>query len=238
MNREKQQFYRALIYPVVLVGIMVLVYTLEVFGDFHWDDYGLKPGNWIGLRGILFSPFLHASWEHLLSNAFPLLILGTALFYFFSGIAWELMFWQFLMNGLMLWFLGAEGTIHIGASGLVYSMAFFLLFSGFIRKNKGLTMLSFAVIMLYGYLIWGMFPVQPHVSWEGHLAGFLSGAVLAFFFRKEGPADDKKKVWDDSDLDGVEPYWEVDDAEDSDQVDEKAKPIQIHYTYRKSEDKK
>lgn len=221
---------------------------MQRYGGMHWTQYGVQPGKWIGMRGFLFSPFLHGDWEHLMSNSIPILVLGTALFYFFRSIAWELMFWQLLINGMLLWVMGRPGSVHIGASGLVYSLAFFLLISGFVRKNRGLTMLSFAVIMMYGYLVWGMFPVQPQVSWEGHFAGFLSGIILAFFFRKEGPKDDKKKVWDDSDLDGVYPYWEVKDEpleaasglpqndNMEGKLEEDARPINIRYFIRNSKD--
>ncbi|HCS19905.1 MAG TPA: rhomboid family intramembrane serine protease [Bacteroidetes bacterium] len=227
MKKERQELMSALFLPILLVGLMWLAFLAELSGNFDWARYGVQPLHWRGLRGILFSPFLHGDWEHLIANSIPILVLGTALFYFFRKIAWELIFWQFLINGLLLWTLGRPTTYHIGASGLVYSLAFFLLVSGFVRKNGGLTMISFIVITLYGSLVWGMFPVQPGVSWEGHFAGFLSGIILALFFRKEGPQDDPKKVWDDSDLDGVEPYWEVEDE----RIDEKAKPIGYRFHF-------
>ncbi len=236
MNKERKDFINAIMPPLLLVVMMWLALILEKVGGYHWGIYGVHPLHLEGLRGILFSPFLHADWEHLISNSIPILVLGTALFYFFKNIAWELVVWQFLINGLWLWTIGRPTTYHIGASGLVYSLAFFLLASGFVRRNKGLTMISFGVITLYGSLVWGMFPVQPGVSWEGHFAGFLSGLVLAFFFRKEGPQDDKMKVWDDSDLDGVEPYWEVDE-EGEPKIAENARPIIYRYHFVKKSEK-
>lgn len=230
MKAEQQAFRNALLPPLLLVGLMWAVFSLEFFGSHHWSAYGMEPRSLTGLRGILFSPFLHGGWEHLIANSIPILVLGTALFYFFKGLAWEILVWQLLMNGLLLWTMGRANTFHIGASGLVYSLAFFLLLSGFVRRNRSLTVISFIVIILYGSLVWGLFPMDPGVSWEGHFSGFLSGIVLALFFRKQGPPDDPKKVWDDSDLDGVEPYWE-EDSDDS--VSEEAKPVQFRYHYRK-----
>jgi len=229
MSKDCHDFVNALMPPIFLVVLMWLAFILELLGGYHWSVYGVHPLHLEGLRGILFSPFLHGDWEHLISNSIPILVLGTTLFYFFRNIAWELIFWQFLMNGLWLWTIGQASTYHIGASGLVYSLAFFLLASGFVRKNNGLTMISFVVITLYGSLVWGMFPVQPGVSWEGHFAGFLSGIVLAFFFRKEGPHDDTKKVWDDSDLDGIYPYWEAEGGDED--LAEDAKPIEYRYHF-------
>ena len=232
MKQEKLRFYRALRVPLVFAGIMWAVFLLEQYAGFHWSQFGIQPRSLPGLRGVLFSPFLHADWEHLLSNTFPVLALGTMLFYFFPKISFELLIWQWLIGGLWLWSFGRTGSTHIGASGLVYAMAFFLLISGFIRKNRALTVISLIVVMLYGSLVWGVFPVDPGISWDGHLMGMLCGVLLAILFRRKGPANDPPKVWDDSDLDGVEPYWEV----DNDKIEENARPFTIRYRYtRKSE---
>lgn len=232
MNKEKVKFINALKVSALLSLVMFVVFMIDLLGNYHLNRLGLGPRDPAGLIGILASPFLHGGWEHLLSNIPAVLALGVALFYFYESLALELLIWQFLMNGLLLWILGQPGTNHIGASGLVYSLAFFLMTSGFIRRNKALTVVSLTIIMLYGSLVWGLFPVQPNVSWEGHFAGFISGIVLALFFRNNGPQNDPIKQWDDSDLDGVNPYWEVEEEE----VKQEDKPLVIKYIYRKNSD--
>ena len=85
-------------------------------------------------------------------------------------------------TGLLTW-CGARGGVHIGASALIYGLAFFLMLSGFIRRNKSLVIVSFLVIFLYGSLIWGLYPkyaIENHISWEGHLAGFIMGIALGY----------------------------------------------------------
>jgi len=84
--------------------------------------------------------------------------------------------------------LGGRESIHIGASGLVYGLAFFLAFSGFFRKDRALGIIAFIVVFLYGSMVWGMLPQNGNISWEGHLFGAISGISLAWYFRKH-PVD-------------------------------------------------
>ena len=118
-------------------------------------------------------------------------------------------------TGLLTW-CGARGGIHIGASALIYGMAFFLMLSGFIRRNKSLVIVSFLVIFLYGSLVWGLYPkyaIDNHISWEGHLAGFIMGVALAIVYRKEGPQREIEEDDEDSDdsdsSDDSDNYWDV-----------------------------
>ena len=118
-------------------------------------------------------------------------------------------------TGLLTW-CGARGGVHIGASALIYGLAFFLMLSGFIRRNRSLVIVSFLVIFLYGSLVWGLYPkyaIENHISWEGHLAGFVMGIILAIFYRKEGPQQEIDNDDDDSDdsesSDDSDNYWDV-----------------------------
>ena len=103
--------------------------------------------------------------------------------------------------------------VWCGASALIYGLAFFLMLSGFIRRNKNLVIVSFLVIFLYGSLVWGLYPkyaIENHISWEGHLAGFVMGIILAIFYKNEGPQREKPDdTDDDDDLDDEDPYWNV-----------------------------
>jgi hypothetical protein len=180
--------------------------------------------------GIVGAPLLHGDWEHLFSNSIPLLVLGTCFIFFYRKVAWQAGFWLYILPGVSLWIMGRR-EYHIGASGIVYSLAFFLLLSGFIRNNKSLKAISLIVIMLYGSLVWGVFPINPEISWEGHLGGMMSGIMLAMVYRKQGPEDEKPVQFDDSDLDEVEPYWEIPDEG----VEEEAKPVVFRYRYKREE---
>jgi hypothetical protein len=136
-----------------------------------------------GLPGILFSPFIHSGFNHLMSNSIPFFILMFMLIYYYRRISYQIFFLLYFLSGITVWFAGREAW-HIGASGVVYAMAAFHFVSGIIRNDVRLLTFSVVVVFLYGGLIWGVFPIDPKVSWEGHLWGAVSGVVVAFYYRK------------------------------------------------------
>jgi len=101
------------------------------------------------------------------------------------------------MSGIWIW-VSARESFHIGSSGLIYGFASFIFLSGIIRRNINLLAMSMLVIFLYGGMVWGIFPIRPNMSYEGHLWGSIAGLILAIYFRKEGP---QKEVysWDEED---------------------------------------
>ena len=198
---ERRKFLGSLIIPLIIVVVMWLVKIIEESYGVHLGQWGIVPHTAKGLIGILTLPFLHGSWEHLLSNTVPILVLGTALYYCYPTLANRVMLITWLGSGLLTWCIGDAETTHIGASALVYGLNLFLIFSGFIRGNRMLIVISLIMVFLYGSFIWGMIPalaVPQNISWEGHLSGALIGILLAFFLRKEGP---QKEVY----------HWEEDD---------------------------
>jgi len=171
------------LYPLLLVFIIWLFYWLELRFHINFKPYGIQPHTLTGLRGILFSPLIHGSLSHLLSNTIPLFVLSMALFYFYKDISWQILIIGGFLTGILTWLLGRPGTTHIGASGIIYLMTSFLIFKGIWSKNYRLIALALIVIFLYGSLVWGMFPQKKNISWEGHLSGFLSGFILALVYR-------------------------------------------------------
>lgn len=169
--------------------------------------YGLRPWNYHGLVGIFTMPFLHSGFGHLLSNSIPLFVMGSGLFFYYKESAWRILFWMLILTGSWLWLIGQPGSNHVGASGLVYSLAAFHFMGGLIRRNRNLTAFALLVIFLYGGLIWSVFPdffPDRKISWEGHLSGLLSGLVLALVFRKHGPLPDPVLLDDDEDVEDDE----------------------------------
>ena len=218
---ERRKFLGSLIIPLLIVAVMWLVKIIEVSLGISLAQWGLMPHSAKGLVGILTLPFLHGSWEHLLSNTVPILVLGTALYYFYPTLANRVLLVTWIASGLLTWCIGDPESIHIGASALVYGLNLFLVTSGFIRGNRALVVISLIMVFLYGSFIWGMIPslaIPQSISWEGHLSGAMVGVLLAIFLRKEGP---QKEVyhWDDDDEDsddstddtenGEKPYWDV-----------------------------
>ena len=187
---EKKQILYACFFPAVFVILLWLVLFVEkALGD-DWSRWGIYPGKTFGLPGIITSPFIHADAKHLFSNSVPLLVLSWCLFYFYKDLGYGVFPMLWILSGVFTWIFGRDSW-HIGASGLTYSLAFFLFFSGIFRRYIPLMAVSLMVVFLYGSTVWNMFPVaelvDPSVSWEGHLAGAISGLLCAAIFRKHGP---------------------------------------------------
>jgi membrane associated rhomboid family serine protease len=189
---KDSSFYRkklllSLFLPAIIVFLMWLVKVVEILFNLDFTTLGISPLELRGLPGIFLSPFIHDNFRHLISNSIPLLVLGTGIFYFYSGVAIKVTFRIYLLTGIFVWLIGRDAW-HIGASGLVYGFASFLFFSGIIRKYFRLVALSLLIVFLYGSMVWGMVPdFYQNVSWEAHMMGFVSGIIMAIWFRKEGP---------------------------------------------------
>jgi membrane associated rhomboid family serine protease len=195
----RKRLFLCSIIPGIFIFIMWLVKIIEVLFEMDFSVYGIFPLTAKGLRGILFSPFIHADFSHLFNNSLPLFFLSVALFYFYSEVALKVFTWTFFFTGFLVWIAGREAW-HIGASGLVYGLASFLFFSGIIRRHFRLVALSLLVVFLYGSMVWGIFPgVYKNVSWESHMLGFFSGVVLSVWYRKEGPQRPIDEWLDDED---------------------------------------
>ncbi len=169
-------------FPILFVMILWLVYWFEIRFGVLFNSYGIYPKTVEGLRGIIFGPFIHGSLKHLFNNSIPLLVLTTALFYFYKKDSWKVLFYGMLFTGLLTWFIGRP-AYHIGASGVVYMLVTFLFFKGAFSKYYRLMALSLIIVFLYGGLLWYVFPIEEGISWEGHLSGLLVGLVFAFLFK-------------------------------------------------------
>jgi membrane associated rhomboid family serine protease len=195
-DEEKLRIYRSLRFPIMIVVILWLVKGADMLFELELNQFGLYPLQIKGIPGIFTSPFLHADLAHLFANTIPFLILGSFLFYFYKDIAWMILFLIYLITGIWVWVYARGNGAHIGASGVIYGLASFLFFSGMIRRESSLLVITMLVAFLYGGLIWGIFPQlfpnQP-ISWESHLLGLLSGLILAVYYRKQGP---QRKTWD------------------------------------------
>jgi len=183
---EKKIFKYSLLIPFAIVAIFWVVKLVENLYDLDLSSFGILPLTIEGLPGIITSPFIHGSYDHLLSNSFPFLILTFALLYFYRRLAYRIFFLIYFLSGICVW-LGGRESWHIGASGIVYGLASFLFFSGVFRKDANLLTIGIIVVFLYGSMFWGIFPIKPEISWESHLWGSASGLMLAYYYRQQGP---------------------------------------------------
>ncbi|GGZ79232.1 rhomboid family intramembrane serine protease [Algibacter mikhailovii] len=226
-----------LAYPIFFILGIWLVFWFEVRFGYNFSKYGIYPQTLKGLRGIFVSPFVHGDIEHIYHNTIPLFVLSMALFYFYRPIAWKVLLWGIILSGLLTWCIGRP-SYHIGASGLIYVLVSFTFFKGVFAKHYRLIALSLLVVFLYGSMIWYTLPIEQGISWEGHLAGLLTGLLFAVIFRKE-IAKPKKYAWEQED------YNEDDDPflkhfdENGNFIEtkeaEEERPV-INYTYKENKE--
>ena len=183
---EKKIFRHSLVFPALFVLLFWVVFAIENVLGLDFATYGIYPLHLEGLKGVLFSPFIHSGLSHISANSVPFFVLSLALLFFYRKLAYRIFILVYLLSGLCVWFGGREAW-HIGASGVIYGLASFLFFSGVLRSDVRLLTISIVVVFLYGGMFWGIFPIKPGISWEGHLWGAASGLILSIYYRKQGP---------------------------------------------------
>lgn len=174
--------------PLRLVFLMWLFFFLQYNFQIPFTSFGIHPRSFFGLAGIFLGPMLHGSYMHLISNTFPLLFLGGTLFYFYPRIAVAVFFRAYFWTNILVW-LFARNANHIGASGLVYGIAFFLIFFGFLRRDFMSLAISIITVLLYGGVFYGVLPSDPDISWESHFGGALVGITSAVTFSAKKKID-------------------------------------------------
>ncbi|UII31548.1 rhomboid family intramembrane serine protease [Fulvivirga ulvae] len=181
--REGIKLRRSIYYTLAFVALIWGIKIVEFIFDYSFGEFGILPRTLSGSVGIFTAPLIHGDIYHLLSNTLPITILGVGLFYFYDRIAVWVVLLIYLITGFWVW-IAARDAYHIGASGVVYGLLTFLLFSGFFRRDSSTLAISFIVLFLYGgTFLTGMIPEDTGISWESHLMGAIAGIFCAIYFR-------------------------------------------------------
>lgn len=175
----------------VVLGLLAAMWVLELLDlalDHRLDQYGIEPRDADGLVGVLAAPFLHADFGHLLANTIPFLVLGIIIA--LQGVARVLgvTVIVILVSGLGTWLVAPEHSIHIGASGVVFGYATYLLARGLFNRNALELLVGVGVVAVWGTALLGGLVPQEGVSWQGHFFGAVGGVVAARVFAKRAPA--------------------------------------------------
>ena len=195
-HSDTVRFNRALFAMVGFVLLLWLIKSLEWWAGIDLSTLGIYPRDPQDVRGIVFAPLIHGSFEHLIANTPALLVLGTSTLYGYPRAARLIIPLIYVGSGLGVWLFARE-IYHIGASGLTFGLMFFVFTIGALRRDRRASALSMLVFFLYGGMIWGIFPGRPGISFEYHFFGAAIGVVGAIALRKLDPAPpDKKYSWE------------------------------------------
>lgn len=164
-----------------------LIATLWIIELFDWlvlrgalDGWGIQPRTLGGLQAIVVAPWLHAGFGHLLANTIPLVVLGWFVMLRSTQDFLIVMLASLLASGFGIWLFGGASTIHLGVSGVVFGLFGYLLARGYYERSMVAIAMAVVAFMIYGGMVWGMLPLQNGVSWQGHLFGFIGGAMVAY----------------------------------------------------------
>ena len=243
--KEDISLKRAALYGLFILLSMWMVYWADALFSYNFHELGVLPKQLKGLKGILFMPLIHASddTKHILNNSPAIFFLSTLLFYSYHKIGFKIFVLSWILSGLLLWIFAEDrGVYHIGMSAVIYSLAGFLFMSGIIRKYFPLQALSLLIVFLYGSMVWGLFPTNLRISWEGHLMGLSAGFFLAIYYRSKGPQRPKFQYEIEKEL-GIDPpdlegMYNAKIREEEILLAQKESEKQIVYDYIPSSDNK
>ena len=171
---------------VVLGGTFALLWTVFAVNNQlggMLNVFGVIPRTTIGLRGLIFAPFIHQRLDHIVANSLPFLALGWMVMLRDPRHFVPVTLMSAIGSGLLAWLLGAPGSVHIGASGILFGYLGFLILSGWYARSALSIAMSVIVIAVWGGVVLGVMPGESGVSWQSHLGGFLAGALAARTYR-------------------------------------------------------
>jgi membrane associated rhomboid family serine protease len=172
---------------LVVGSFVVLLFAIELVNTALLHSlnrmFGLRPRSLDGLLDVFTFPLLHASLNHVLSNALPLIIFGFLVFLSGLRVFLTAVACSWLGSGLAVWLLGTGG-VTVGSSGLVFGLFAFLLVRGFFNRSWWQILLSVVLFLAYGSILFGIIPnVAGYVSWQAHLGGAAGGVLAAVVLR-------------------------------------------------------
>ena len=164
---------------LALVALMWVVEVVDVIVDHDLDQYGIEAREPEGLDGIVTAPFLHVSFGHLISNTIPFVIMGVAIALEGARRLVGVFAIAALVSGLGTWLVAPEGSLHVGASGVVFGFATYLIARGWFNRRPGQIAIGLVVVAIWGAGLLGGLQPRDGISWQGHLFGAIGGLVAA-----------------------------------------------------------
>jgi membrane associated rhomboid family serine protease len=205
IDKDLRTFLTQLYKPFAFILLLWVVKLYEILNNVKLTRFGIYPREADGMLGIITGPFIHSDVMHLLSNTFPLIILMICLTYFYKRVALATTIIIWLMTGVAVW-LFARPSYHIGASGVVYGLIGFVLFSGLFRRNTVAIILSLLILSVYSSYFTG-FKKEEGISWESHFIGSIVGLITAFAFKNIKEETENILETDDSFKERVYDYF-------------------------------
>ncbi|MCW9018463.1 MAG: rhomboid family intramembrane serine protease, partial [Kangiellaceae bacterium] len=177
-----------------------VVKSVEELFSLQFSFLAVRPGELSGLIGVIFAPLLHSDYDHLIANSLPLLLLGGLVTYGYPISKWKTIAIIWITSGIGVWLFGRP-SYHLGASGLVSGLFYFIFAASIFRRDKVSIALMFIAVLMYGGIMLGILPWDPKISFESHFFGAIGGAACALLFRNQDPKPIPKVYdWENEDV--------------------------------------
>jgi membrane associated rhomboid family serine protease len=180
------------------IGFVVFLWLIHLMNwaaDLDPWPFGVRPREWSGVLGIVTAPLVHSDFAHLFANSLPLATVGAAMLFLYPRSSLRVLPAVYLGAGVLVWVFG-RGSVHLGASGIVYGLVSYVFVAGLLRRDRRAIAASLLVAFMYGSLAWGVLPIEPGVSWEMHLSAAVIGVSLALALRKLDIPPRKRYTWE------------------------------------------
>jgi membrane associated rhomboid family serine protease len=200
--KENNRFRQCFLLSLFAVSLLWCLKSAQILFHLDLSWMGVRPGELSGLVGIIFSPLVHGSLEHLFNNTLPLIIMGTMLSLGYPKVWLRVLGLIWLISGLGVWLFARESN-HIGASGIAHGLFFFILVASMFRRDKSSVAIMMIVFLLYGGMTMTIFPREEYISFEYHFFGAVAGMIAAILWRNVDPLPPVKRY-----------RWEVIQEED------------------------
>jgi len=195
LEKQKQRLLSSLSLPFKFILLLWGIHILQLVSGADFGYLGVLAQDFRGLKGIFFSPLIHADFQHLISNSVPLFVLSAMVMYFYRRVAIASFASIYLLTGLAVWLFARGNVFHIGASGVVYGLVSFVFWTGIFRRSIKAIILALIVTFLYSGMFLGVLPNQEGISWESHLLGGVVGILVAYWFKDRIEPDEKPKKY-------------------------------------------
>ena len=197
LKRDRRRLENAVFLGAVAVGLLWLMAFAEWVAGTPFSLLGLAPREPIGLLGILGSPLVHGSLDHLMANSLPTFVLLALGIYAVPRATFKAVPLIWILSGILVWIFGRE-SLHIGVSGVTHGLMSFLFVLGALRRDRVTLAIALVVFFLYGSMLYGFLPREAGISFEFHGAGLLTGVLAAVLFRKLDPLPAQRRYsWED-----------------------------------------
>jgi membrane associated rhomboid family serine protease len=188
---DAARIQRALNASLAAVLLVLLAFWAQQHVD--WRPFAIAPRTAHGLWGVLAAPLLHGSPAHVGANAISLLLLGTLAGTVYPRATVRALPLLWIGSGLGAWWLGASGSLHLGASGVAHGLGFLLFALGVLRRDRAAIAAGMIAFMFYGGMLLTVLPREPGISWQAHLGGAVAGLVAAWLFRRSDPLPPRRR---------------------------------------------